>query len=94
MPNTKGKMLLSPPARNSMQITRANPTRLDLNINIVITKRLRLELVQLEISPVLRVLDLEALECIRVNHFELNVFRVLNNYSIIRYSTNSLRLNV
>jgi hypothetical protein len=76
MPNTKREMLLSPPSRNSMQITRTNPTRLDLNINIVIAKRLRLEVVQLELGPVLRVLDLEALERVRVNHFELEVFRV------------------
>jgi hypothetical protein len=55
-----------------MQITRTNTASLDLNIDIVVTKRLRLELVQLEIGPMLRILDLEALERIWVNHFELS----------------------
>jgi len=72
MPNTQWKMLLPPPSRNSVQITRTNPTSLDLDIDIVVTERLGLELVQLELSPVFRVLDLEALERIWVNHFVLS----------------------
>lgn len=83
MPNTQREMLLPPPSRNSMQITRANPTSLDLDIDIVVTERLGLELVQLELSPAFRVLDLEALECIWVNHFVF-VFSITTNYSPIK----------
>jgi hypothetical protein len=76
MPNTQREMLLPPPSRNSMQITRANPTSLDLDIDVVVTERLGLELVQLELSPVLRILDLEALERIWVNHFAFSSFQL------------------
>jgi hypothetical protein len=66
-----------------MQITRTNPTSLNLNINIIITKRLGLELIELEIGPVLRILDLEASERIWVNHFaSINSSKhLINNYS-------------
>lgn len=78
MPNTKRKMLLPPPPRNSMQITRTNPTSQDLDINIIIPKRFRHDLIQLEISPVLWILDLEAVESFWVDHLALlnRVFQV------------------
>jgi len=65
-------MLLAPPSRNRMQITRANTTSLDLDIDIVVTERLWLELIELELSPVLRILDLKALESIWINHLVLD----------------------
>ena len=70
MPNTQREMLFSPAARNGMQITRTNTASLDLDIDIVVAKRLGRELIQLEISPVLRILDLKAFERIWINHLE------------------------
>ncbi len=64
-------MLLPPSPSNGMQIAGANSTRLDLDIDIVVLKRLRLEVIELELAPVLRVLDLEALEGVGVNHLEV-----------------------
>jgi hypothetical protein len=77
MSNTEREMLLPPPSRHSMQITRANPTSLDLDIDVVVTERLGLELVQLELGPVLRILDLEALKSIWVNHFAFSSAQLL-----------------
>lgn len=69
MPNTEREMLLAPSTTDSVQITRTNTTSLDLDINIIIPKRLRLQLIELEIRPIFRVLDLETLESIWVNHY-------------------------
>jgi len=68
--NTQWEMLLSPSTADSVQITGANTTSLDLNINIEIAKWLWSQLIQLEIGPVLRILNLEALESVWVNHFD------------------------
>ena len=94
MPNTQREMLFPPPSRNSMQITRTDPTSLDLDIDIVVPKRLGLKLIQLKLSPVLRILDLEALESIWVHHFAfcsfsittsiLQINKCLRNGSILR----------
>lgn len=73
MAYAKWKMLLSPSSGNSMQITGANPTRLNLDINIVVAKRLGLELIEVELRPLLRVFDLEAFERIWINHFDLSI---------------------
>ena len=70
MPNTQWEVLLAPAARDRVQITGTNTTRLDLDIDIVVTERLGLQLVQLEIRPMLRILDLEASERIWINHFD------------------------
>ncbi len=62
-------MLLSPPSTERMQIRGTNTTSLDLNIDIKIPKWFWLEVIELEISVMLRVRNLEALEGIRINHF-------------------------
>ena len=73
MANTEWEVLLSPPSRNGMQITRANTARLNLDIDIVVAEWLRLELVEVKLGPFLRVFNLEAFERVRINHFEFNI---------------------
>jgi len=70
MPNAKREMLLPPPATYSMQIAGTDTTRLDLNIDIVVAKRLGRELVQVEFRPLGGVFDLKAAEGIWVDHFD------------------------
>ncbi len=65
-------MLLSPSSADGVKITGTDTTSLDLDIDVVVTKGLGLELVELEVSPMLRILNLEALEGIWVNHSEIN----------------------
>jgi hypothetical protein len=61
-------MLLSPSSTYCVEVARANTTGLDLNINIIIAKRFWLKFIEVELSPVLWVLNLEALEGIWINH--------------------------
>jgi hypothetical protein len=69
MANTEGEMLLPPTSRDSMQITGANATSLDLNIDVVIAEWLGRELIPVEFRPFLRILNLEANEGIWIHHF-------------------------
>jgi hypothetical protein len=73
--HAEGEMLLSPPSTDRMQITCTNTARQNLDVNIVIAKRLWLEVVEVELSPFLRVLNLEAFERVWINHFDLNIPR-------------------
>jgi hypothetical protein len=61
-------MLLSPSSTYCVEIASANTASLDLNINIIIAKRVGLKLIEVELSPVLWVLNLKALDGIRINH--------------------------
>jgi hypothetical protein len=70
MTNTEWEVLLSPATADCMKITAANPTTDNLDINVIITKRLWLELILVEFSPCLRPIYLEARECIWINHYE------------------------
>lgn len=54
---------------NSMQIACTHATRLNLDIDIIIPKRLGLKLILMELGPFLRVLDLEAHKGLWVHHF-------------------------
>lgn len=72
MSNAQWKVLLSPPARNCVQITRANATRLNLDVNIVIFEWLRLQFVLVEFCPFLGILNLETDEAFWVNHGGFN----------------------
>ena len=72
MSYTEREMLLAPSSRHGMQVARTNTTSLDLDIDIVVAERLGLELIELELSPMLGILDLEALERIWINHPEQN----------------------
>jgi len=69
MTNTKRKFLLPPPSTNGMQITTTNTTSLDLNIDIIITKRLGLHLIEVEFGTFCWILNLETLPGIGVDHF-------------------------
>jgi len=73
MSTAQWKMLLSPPPTERMQIRGTNTTSLDLNIDIEIPKWFWLEVIELEISIMLRVRNLEALEGIWINHFRVLV---------------------
>lgn len=79
MSYTQREVLLAPSPRHRVQITRTNTTSLDLEIDIVVTKWFWRELIELEIRPVLRILDLEASECLWVNHVEGQLAFQLNN---------------
>jgi hypothetical protein len=70
MADAEREFLLSPTSTDRMQITGADTARLDLNINIVITKGLRLKLIEVKLGPFLRILNLEAFEGVWVNHFD------------------------
>lgn len=70
MANAKREVLVSPSTTNGMQITCANTTGHDLDVNIVITKRLRLVLVLVEFGPGLGTKDLETSEGLWVRHCE------------------------
>jgi len=86
MPYTERKMLLPPPSRYGMQVARTNTASLDLDIDIVVAEGLWLELIELEISPMLRILDLEALEGVWINHLEQSI-----TTSILQLLASSLR---
>lgn len=73
MAHAKREMLLSPPSTDGMQITGANPTSLNLNVNIVVAKWLGLKLIEVELGPFLGVLNLEAFEGVWINHFVLDM---------------------
>jgi len=68
MADAQWEMLLSPPSTYCVEIASANTASLDLNINIIIAKRFWLKLIEVELSPVLWVLNLKALESIWINH--------------------------
>jgi hypothetical protein len=68
MTDAQWEMLLSPSSTYCVEIASANTASLDLNINIIIAKRFWLKLIEVELSPVLWVLNLKALECIWINH--------------------------
>jgi hypothetical protein len=70
MTNAQREVLLSPATADGVDITCANSTSFNLDVNVIITKRLWLELVLMEFSPCLRPVDLEACECIWINHYE------------------------
>lgn len=70
MSNAQWEVLLSPSTADGVQITSTNTTSLDLDIDIEIAKRLWSQLIELEISPILWILNLEALESIWVNHLD------------------------
>jgi hypothetical protein len=69
MPNTEREVLLAPASRDGVQITCADTTSLDLNIDVVVAKRFRIEFGPFEFGPVFWILDLEARECLGVDHY-------------------------
>ena len=58
--NSKRELLLAPTATDCVDIATADTAALDLDIDVVVTKRLGLELVLVELGPGLGAVDLEA----------------------------------
>lgn len=69
MSDNQRELLLSPATRDSVDVTAADTAALDLNVDIVVTKGLGVELVLVEFGPAVRALDLEARELFWVRHF-------------------------
>jgi hypothetical protein len=70
MTNAEREVLLSPATADCMNIRGAHPASFNLDVNIIITKWFWLELVLMEFGPCLRPIDLEARECIWIDHYE------------------------
>jgi type IV secretory pathway TrbD component len=66
--NSQREMLLAPASADCVDIAGAHAAALDFDVNIVIAKRLGLELILVEFEPCLRSLDLESSEFVRVRH--------------------------
>lgn len=64
----KGVVLGAPFAVDGVEIAGADATALDLNVDVVIAKGLRLELILVEVLPRLGAIDLEAGELFGVRH--------------------------
>lgn len=60
MANSEGEVLVTPTATHSVNITTTNTASFDLDLYIVVTKRLHIELVLVELGPGFRRIDLEA----------------------------------
>ena len=68
MPYSKRKVLLSPASTDGVYITAADTAALNLDVDIVVTEGLRLELILVELEPGLRSVDLEPSELLGVRH--------------------------
>jgi hypothetical protein len=71
MTNAEREMLRAPSTTDGMNIRRANPTCLNLDVDVIITKRFWLELIFVELGPRLRPIDLESGECFWIAHSEI-----------------------
>lgn len=70
MSNRQGKLLLSPTAIDGMNITSANTTSFNLDVDVVVAERLWLELVLMKVQPGLWSVDLEPRKRLWVRHLE------------------------
>jgi hypothetical protein len=68
MTNGKGESLSSPASAYRVDIARAHSAAFNLDVDIVVTKRPRLELVLVEFLPRFRAIDLETSEVLGVRH--------------------------
>jgi hypothetical protein len=66
--DSKRKVLLAPSSTDCVDITSTNTTAFNLDVDIVVTEGLGLELVLVELEPRLGSIDLEALELLGVRH--------------------------
>ncbi len=69
MTDCEREVLSSPTTRDRVNITATNTARRDLDINVVVAKRLERELAFVEVSPRLRRVDLETGCLIWIRHF-------------------------
>lgn len=68
MTDSKRKVLLAPSSTDCVDITSTHATAFNLDVDIVVTEGLGLELVLVELEPRLGSIDLEALELLGVRH--------------------------
>jgi hypothetical protein len=68
--NGKREVLLAPASADGVDVTAADTAALDLDIDIVVTERLGLELVLVEFEPGLGPINLESGELLGVGHLE------------------------
>ena len=68
--NCQGKLLLSPTAVDGVNITSADTASFNLDVDIVVAERLRLELVLVKVEPGVRSVDLEPGKRLWVWHLE------------------------
>lgn len=71
MTNTEGEVLLAPTTADRMNVRGADATCFNLNVNVMITKRLWLKLGFVELRPGIRPFDLEARESLWIPHYEM-----------------------
>lgn len=64
----QGEILVAPIAPDGVEVATADSTALNLDVHIVVTKRLGLEFVLLEVLPRLGAFDLEARELVGIRH--------------------------
>jgi len=69
MADTQWALVLSPTARDSVDVRAAHTAGLDLNIDVIGAKWLGRQLILMELVPRLWTIDTEARECIRITHF-------------------------
>jgi hypothetical protein len=70
MANSQGEGLVTPSTRDGVNITTADTAALDLDLNIVVSERLHIELLLVKLCPGLRRLDLEAAVFIVGRHYD------------------------
>jgi hypothetical protein len=68
VPDSQGIVLLAPTAADGVKIAGANTAALNLDVDIVVAERLRLELVLVKLKPGLRSVDLESSELLGDRH--------------------------
>ena len=68
MTNSQRKVLLAPATADGVHIAAADTAGLNLDVDVVFPKRLRLELVLVEFGPGLGSIDLEAGELVWIGH--------------------------
>lgn len=81
MTNTEREFLFTPSTANGVQVTGADSTRQNLDINIVVTERFWLVFVLVELGPFGWVFDLEARESLRIGHFEFMICELALKFS-------------
>jgi hypothetical protein len=66
--DSEGEVLLAPSSGDGVHIATADTAALNLDIDVVVAKRLGLELVLVEFEPCVRTIDLEAGELLGIRH--------------------------
>jgi hypothetical protein len=67
--DSQREVLLAPSTTDGVNVTTADTAALNLDVDVVVAKGLRVELILMEIEPSVRAIDLEAGELLWVRHF-------------------------